>query len=103
MTAEQRTQALSNANEIRLGMAAVKRELRSGEKSFEAALTDERARRVKLGDLLKSMKGVGPAKAAKVLNRSSQVSFRRVGTLSDAERDVLVAVLSRWPSVRARA
>lgn len=89
---EQRFEALKMANEVRLGGAALKRELMAGDISLADALEDPRAQFVQVGQLLCAQRGWGPTKANKLLNSHRIYPTRRVRHLTPRQRRVVGSV-----------
>jgi hypothetical protein len=93
----QSMEALQHANRVRLGQVAVKRALKAAELSIEAALSDPRAQRMSVYDLLMAQWGWGDSRAYRLLrglhwHRPPVVVslHRRVGALSERERAAIV-------------
>ncbi len=86
----QAMEALSYANEIRLGRASVKKELATGAISLDAAFDLEAVQTMAVGKLLLAAKGIGPSKASKMLRRARVSPSRPVNLLGPVERRLLV-------------
>jgi hypothetical protein len=87
---EQRISALARANEVRLGIAALRRELRVGALAPAAAVTDGRAAGMTCGDLIVSFPRFGAFRMRRLLGGLRIGERRRVGDLTDRQRGLLV-------------
>ncbi len=85
----QSLEALSYANEVRLGRAGVKKELASGAISLDAAFDLDEVQTMAVYKLLTAAKGIGPSKASKMLRRAHVGPSRPVNLLSPLERRLL--------------
>jgi len=96
-TASQRQQALVRANQIRARRAALKRDLKVGERQLADVLQRpaEYTMTAKVHDLLVCVPGIGEVKAAKMLQQCRVSGSKTVGGLSDRQRAELVALLRR--------
>lgn len=96
-SASQRQSALERANEIRVKRAALKRDLKSGERMLADVLArpSEWVLTAKVHDLLVCVPGIGAVKAAKMLQQCRVSGSKTVGGLSDRQRAELVALLRR--------
>lgn len=96
-SASQRQSALERANEIRVKRAALKRDLKSGERMLADVLArpTEWVLTAKVHDLLVCVPGIGAVKAAKMLQQCRVSGSKTVGGLSDRQRSELVALLRR--------
>lgn len=96
-TASQRQQALVRANQIRARRAALKRDLRAGERHLADILQRpaEYTMTAKVHDLLVCVPGIGDVKAARMLQKCRVSGSKTVGGLSDRQRSELVALLRR--------
>lgn len=90
-TLEQRRKALKRANEVRCGNAAVKVRVRARRMSFEAAMLEETCQSMKVFELLVTIPTVGRVKANKALATLGVSPNKRVGGLTDRQRNALVA------------
>ena len=104
----QRLLALERANRVRLTRAALKRRLRSGETAAADAIL-RRSRdtdTMTVAELLLSQCGWGPTRSAKMLRSVSLSEKKTLGSLTERQRVMLVAVLSspesKEPTIRAR-
>jgi hypothetical protein len=87
--------ALSRAQEVRLGRAKVKAGLKAGKVSFEDALTLEVCQSARVHDLLMAVPGVGQVKATRLMNVSRLGLGRRVALLTVRERAALLSELEQ--------
>lgn len=93
MTPEQRTAALAKAAEARRAQSEVVAALREGRLTLAALLerTDDAASRLRLGRVLRALPGYGPARVASALEAAGIQETRRVGGLTAAQRERLLA------------
>jgi hypothetical protein len=91
---QQRREALAIANETRIGMSAVSKEVFAGQLSVSQALTDERAQPMEIGTLLRAQWRWGPVKTAKFLHALQVGEHRRVRELTSRQRECLAARLA---------
>lgn len=89
----QRMASLKLANERRMAGVEVRREVLAGQLTIEAALTDPRARVLKIERLLTAQVRWGPARSRAVLDRASIRERKRVGELTDRQQQVLLKVM----------
>lgn len=89
-------QALNTANEVRLGMAQVRREVRDGLLPFDVALDDPRAQGLTIYELLRAQRRWGHLRTERVLRprrdgrRGLDIwPFRRVGDLTAHEKQLI--------------
>lgn len=96
-TASQRQSALQRANAIRVKRAALKRDLKAGERHLADVLQRpaEWVETAKVHDLLLCVPGIGAVKAAKMLQQCRVSGAKTVGGLSDRQRGELVAQLRK--------
>lgn len=94
--------ALSTANEVRLGNSALRREVRAGSLSIDAALDDPRARALTIYELLLAQRWWGRTRVERVLRpRRDGLAgrdiwpFRRVGDLTEHEKELVRERVSR--------
>ena len=99
---EQRTAALESANRIRLGRAALRREIRDGELLVVDALDDPRSQSMSTFDLLQCQRGWGSngrsaaneGKRSMRLLESLEISpYRKVGELTLRQKALIMDVL----------
>ena len=88
-------EALRAANQARIGMAALKRELGRQEMTFAMALVDPRALPMEIGALLCAQRRWGPMKARGLLKRLLISEHRRVRDLTSRQRYMLLEAVGR--------
>ncbi len=93
----QRLAALERANHVRLARAVLKRRLRAGETAVaEAILRGSRdTDTMTVSELLLSQRGWGPTRSSKMLRSVSLSEQKTLGSLTERQRVMLAAVLSR--------
>lgn len=89
----QSLEALAKANEIRLRMSAVKRQVRAGEMSVEDAMGKECVASMRLGDLLTAQRWWGPRVTPKFLSPLGLSANKTVGALTPRQRGLVVGAL----------
>ena len=96
-------QALARANEVRLARAALKRDISAGRRSITAVILDSpwEAESMSLGELLCSQRRWGRARSRKLLSSTALSEGKRVGTLTERQRRLLVAALEAKLASRA--
>lgn len=89
---QQRLLALARANEVRMARAHLKREIAAGSIAFAQVLADPPAcaRTAKVGDLLLSVPGIGPAKTDRALAHCRIANAKTIGGLSNRQRAALI-------------
>ncbi|HEV2790204.1 MAG TPA: hypothetical protein VGV69_02765 [Solirubrobacterales bacterium] len=88
----QHMRALKRANEIRLGHAELKRDIKAGRVNFAQALSDPRAiGSISVVDLLKAQRRWGTTRARKFLTPLTIPENKRVDALTSRQRRVLVS------------
>ena len=88
--------ALDYANEIRLGIAHVKRQLRAGELTVERALYRPEAQKMRILDLVAAPHRWGNKRAAKLLTQVGVLPpshFRRVRFLTERQKRAIIEAL----------
>ena len=100
MSPEQRMAALANADVVRLGIARVKREIREG-LDPAVALAHPDAQRGRVQAILMAFNGIGEKHAAWLMLELGLPDRKRVGELTDRQKDVLADKLRE--SLRRRA
>lgn len=95
MTEPQHMVALAKANEVRLAAAALKREIKNGELPIAAALEDERAQPLQIGDLLAAQHKWGSVRTRWLLEPLYIAEHRRVRDLTERQRQLLITELGR--------
>lgn len=90
---EQRLEALSEANRIRVYRAARKRDLAAGRVSWSAVLDDPDFATAKVVDVALALPGFGRVKVAKVLKIAAVAPSMTIGGLTRRQRVDLTAAL----------
>jgi len=96
-SADQRREALAQANEVRTARAQLKNDLKAGRVSIVELVADPPPylASAKVMELLRALRGFGPAKATRLLE-SCQVSLTKtIGGLTARQRARLVAALQK--------
>lgn len=103
-TIEQRMVALARANEIRLTRAQLKRDIRAGRASAAEiiAYPPPWAEGMPVIDLLLASHRIGRVKAERLMTRYRIGSARRVGALTDRQRQALVDAFTEGLTVSSR-
>ncbi len=91
----QHMKALAEANEVRLGRAELKRQLKAGAISLAEAMEHPWTSSMHLHDLLEAQAGWGKRRTQKVLSHTSISATRRVGNLTSGERRRLCEMKGR--------
>jgi hypothetical protein len=88
-------EALARANEVRLARAALKREISAGRRNITEVITDSpwEAESMSLSELLCSQRRWGRARSRKLLSSTALSEGKRVGSMTERQRRVLVAAL----------
>ena len=88
-------QALARANQVRLARAALKRDIGAGRRDVtDVILTSpEEAETMSLSELLCSQRRWGRARSRKLLAAATLSEGKRLGTLTERQRRILVAEL----------
>jgi hypothetical protein len=88
-------QALARANEVRLARAALKRAVSAGRHSVTDVILESpwEAESMSLSELLCSQRRWGRARSRKLLASAALSEGKRVGTLTERQRRILVAAL----------
>jgi hypothetical protein len=101
-TSPQHMHALEGARQAKRDQAEVRRALASAELSLSAALVDQRARRMRIWDLLGAQYGWGPDRCWRALDLAGRIlwpdaehtpplsAYLRVGELGERERNALL-------------
>jgi hypothetical protein len=87
--------ALARANEVRLARAALKRRVAAGECEVIEVVSDLpwEANSMSLAELLCSQRRWGRARSRKLLNSVGLSEGKRLGTLTERQRGILVGAL----------
>lgn len=98
-TAEQRSAALDAALAARRDRARLRADLKSatvdGRALIKASAQDDRWHQVRVRWLLESLPGIGPARAERLIETCGIAPTRRLGGLSERQRESLLAQLDR--------
>ncbi len=88
-------QALARANQVRLARAALKRDISAGRRSITDVILDSpwEADSMSLSELLCSQRRWGRARSRKLLSSAGLNEGKRLGTLTERQRRILVAAL----------
>jgi hypothetical protein len=88
-------EALARANKVRLARAALKRDISGGRRSITEVIMESpwEADSMSLSELLCSQRRWGRARSRKLLSSTSLSEGKRVGTLTERQRRILVAAL----------
>jgi hypothetical protein len=96
LTPEQRQASLAKAREVRTARSALLAELRANTVTLADVLgrEDDLARRTKVSQVLRAVPGVGPARAAAIMERAGIPAERRIGGLGARQREQLLAEIA---------
>lgn len=88
-------EALARANKVRLARAALKRDISAGRRNITKVVMDSpwEAESMSLSELLCAQRRWGRARSRKLLSSTALSEGKRVGTLTDRQRRILVAAL----------
>jgi hypothetical protein len=88
-------QALARANQVRLARAALKRDVSAGRREVTEVILESpwEAESMSLSELLCSQRRWGRARSRKLLGSTALNEGKRVGTLTDRQRRILVSAL----------
>jgi hypothetical protein len=88
-------QALARANEVRLARAALKRDISAGRRGVTDVILSSpwEAESMSLGELLCSQRRWGRARSRKLLASATLSEGKRLGTLTERQRRILVGEL----------
>jgi hypothetical protein len=88
-------QALARANEVRLARAALKRDIGAGRRAVTDVITASpwEAQSMSLSELLCSQRRWGRARSRKLLSSAALGEGKKVGSLTERQRRVLVHAL----------
>jgi hypothetical protein len=90
-SAQQRLDALEEANRIRFHRAERKGGVRSGRLEYSDLLADEDFATLPVRELLAQVPGYGEVKVSKVLKLAQLSPYRKIGALTERERAALKA------------
>lgn len=94
---EQRASALASAMRVRLERADLRQALKAGTARPGATLDDDRYRGVRVRWFLESLPGIGAARAESMMTELRIAPSRRLGGLSDRQRQALALRLEARP------
>jgi hypothetical protein len=88
-------EALARANQVRLARAALKRDICAGRRSVTEVVTDSpwEAESMSLSELLCSQRRWGRARSRKLLSSAALGEGKKVGSLTERQRRILVRAL----------
>jgi hypothetical protein len=88
-------EALARANKVRLARAALKRDISAGHRSITEVIMESpwEAESMSLSELLCAQRRWGRARSRKLLSSTALSEGKRVGTLTERQRRILVAAL----------
>jgi hypothetical protein len=88
-------QALARANQVRLARAALKRDISAGRRNITEVIMESpwEADSMSLSELLCSQRRWGRARSRKLLASATLSEGKRVGTLTERQRRILVTAL----------
>jgi hypothetical protein len=88
-------QALARANKVRLARAALKRDISAGRRSVTEVVLDSpwETESMSLSELLCSQRRWGRARSRKLLSSAALGEGKKVGTLTERQRRILVGAL----------
>jgi hypothetical protein len=97
LSAQDRSAALEKAAQARRTRAAVKASLRSGSRTLADVLDDGDTvvARTKVVDILESLPGVGPVRAARIMRTCEISPTRRLRGLGQVQRAALIHSIGR--------
>jgi hypothetical protein len=92
---DRRIKALSKANEVRVGRARLKQQLRDGDVHIEQILATppECVYTARVLDLLLAVPKIGPVRASRLLTTARVSHDKIIGTLTERQRTHLVDLL----------
>ena len=85
----QHLKALESANRIRLNRARIKRDIGSGKVKVPDVLEHPDLATATLGELLAAQDRWGPKRVARFLNALDLTVAKRIGSLTERQRDVI--------------
>jgi len=88
-------EALARANQVRLARAALKRDIGAGRRSVTEVIVESpwEADSMSLSELLCSQRRWGRARSRKLLSSAALGEGKKVGTLTERQRRILVGAL----------
>jgi predicted flap endonuclease-1-like 5' DNA nuclease len=96
-SAEQRRAALAGANGVRTQRAQLKADLKRGEVSIAALIAEppQYLASARVADLLRALRGYGPVKADRLLERCRVSPKKTIAGLSPRQREALIEALEK--------
>lgn len=95
LTDEQRKANLARAAEARRERTEFKGLIKSGGLSFADAIADERAKRIRVRELLVCVPGIGGAKVGDVMRKLGIAENRRVQGLGCRQRELIIELVGK--------
>lgn len=95
LTDEQRKANLARAAQARRERTEFKNLVKDGALSFADAIADERAKRIRVREILMSVPGVGRAKAEDVMRKLGIADNRRVQGLGCRQRELIIELVGK--------
>lgn len=95
LTNEQRKANLARALEARRERTEFKSLVKKGELGFADAMTDERAKRIRVHEFLTSVPGIGKAKADDIMRKLGIAENRRVQGLGCRQRELIIELVEK--------
>jgi predicted DNA binding protein len=88
-------EALARANQVRLARAALKRDISAGRRAVTEVITESpwEAESMSLNELLCSQRRWGRARSRKLLSSAALSEGKKVGSLTERQRRILVHAL----------
>ncbi|MFI5775493.1 integration host factor, actinobacterial type [Nocardia sp. NPDC051570] len=97
MTAEQRSAALAKAAAVRKARSELIEQVRKGKVSMAEVLKradkEDLVKKTKVAAVIKALPGIGPVKAAKLMDEADIPVDRRIGGLGSRQRAALLEAL----------
>jgi hypothetical protein len=97
----QREQALELANRVRAYRAQKRRAVAEGRLRLEDLLSDEACAGMPVGRALLSLRQIGQQRADWILARAHVAPTRRIGGLTERQREAILLYVENFPSQRA--
>ncbi|WP_040808447.1 integration host factor, actinobacterial type [Nocardia concava] len=97
MTPEQRSEALAKAAAVRKARSEMIAEVKKGSLSLSELLKradkEDLVKKTKVAAVIKALPGIGPVKAAKLMDEAEIPADRRIGGLGSRQRAALLEAL----------
>ncbi|AYF76488.1 integration host factor [Nocardia yunnanensis] len=97
MTPEQRSEALAKAAAVRKARSEMIAEVKKGSLSLSELLKradkEDLVKKTKVSAVIKALPGIGPVKAAKLMDEAEIPADRRIGGLGSRQRAALLEAL----------